>query len=189
MKPLHSDQPTCPHQGSILEAVSVWEAMAPARAPSTHGHLLMDSLAVLPLLILLSAPGCSHPPPLQPHRDSPGEMMTPSSCEIQLCINWIPWENTVQYQLVPERATGGATPLEWYITCPLHTGTEPQSHSQAWYPRDVAEGAWWQKGKWIKASSSQPGEGLPAKVHLVLGVRINQVNITAALQSAPASAK
>lgn len=78
--------------------------------------------------------------------------------------------------------------MEWYITCPLHTGTEPQSHSQAWYPRDVA-GAWWQKGKWIKASSSQPGEGLPAKVHLVLGVRINQVNITAALQSAPASAK
>lgn len=34
-----------------------------------------------------------------------------------------------------------------------------------------------------KGSSSQPGEGLPAKAHLVLDKRIYQVNATAALQS------
>lgn len=113
-----------PHQGSILEAVSAWEGMA----PPTHGHLLMDSLAVL--LLLLSVPGCSHPPTLQPHRDSPGEIMTPSSCEIQLCINWLPWENTVQYQLVPLQREQEELHL-WsgasHAHSTLHTGApEPQ---------------------------------------------------------------
>lgn len=79
--------------------------------------------------------------------------MTPPSYEVQLWLNWIPWENTVQYQLVTlqERATQSAAPLEWCSTCPLHTaqkstaleltGMEPQSQSQARDPRDPSEGA------------------------------------------------
>lgn len=83
MKPIHLEQPTCPHQGSILEAVPVWEVMASARHPQP---LLMDSLAMLPPLLLLTVPGCSHPPTLQPNRDSPGDMMTSPSYETQLWI-------------------------------------------------------------------------------------------------------
>lgn len=38
MKPIHLEQPTCPHQGSILEAVPVWEVMASATADGQLGH-------------------------------------------------------------------------------------------------------------------------------------------------------
>lgn len=126
-------------------------------APTATAH---GQLGRAPPLLLLSVPGCSHPPSLQPHRDSPGEMTTPPSCETSLDqLDPLGKPCSVPACDFAERATQQAAPLEWCIMCPLHTahrstalelkGMEPQSHSQARAPRDPAEGAQWQQGKQV----------------------------------------
>lgn len=156
MKPLYLDSPSAP----TTEAVPVWEVMASARAPQAPtatadgqlGHASLSSYSCSLVLAALTHPRCSHT------GTSPGEMMTPPSCETQLWINWIPWEKTVQYQLVTlQREQHNELHLWSGALCAhstVHTGAQlwssqgwPWSHSQARDPRDPAEGAQWQQGR------------------------------------------
>lgn len=135
MKPLHLDQPPC----SILEAGPVWEVMASARAPQTPTATADGQPGHASPLAPASVPGCSHSPTLQPHRDSPGEMMTPPSYETQLWINWIPWENTVQYQLVTLQRGQHNELYLWSGASCAHCTQEHSSGAQRWSPRATAK--------------------------------------------------
>lgn len=63
--------------------------------------------------------------------------MTPSSCEIQLWLNWIPWENIAQYQLVTLQR--GQQELYLWSDASCAHSTQELWSSQGWSPRATAK--------------------------------------------------
>lgn len=124
--------------------------------PGPHKHpqpLLMDSLAVLPPCScsqLLAAPTRPAATQGQPWREDDCSQLKDSSGSTGSL------GKTAQYHLVTLQK-GQHTELHpWSGVSTLHTGAQlwssqgwSLSHSQAWYPRDPAEGAGWQQGRQV----------------------------------------